>query len=151
MHIEELTTGKGALCARILATLPHWFGIPESNAAYVRDVERMPTFAAREGVESLGFLSLNRHNANAFEIHVMGVTPDHHRRGAGRALVDAAAAHAKAHGAKFLTVKTLSHSMPDEGYAKTRAFYFGIGFLELEEFPTLWSPENPALMMIKLL
>ncbi|MBV9044233.1 MAG: GNAT family N-acetyltransferase [Alphaproteobacteria bacterium] len=151
MHIEEVTARKSALCAEILATLPHWFGIPESNAAYIRDVERMPTFAARAGAETLGFLALNRHNPNTFEIHVMGVKPEYHRHGAGRALVEAAAAYAKTHGAKFLTVKTLSHSMPDEGYARTRAFYFGMGFLELEEFPLLWNPENPALMLVKLL
>ena len=151
MHIEEVTTGKGALCAEVLATLPHWFGIPESNAAYVRDVEAMPTFAARDGMDTLGFLSLKRHNPHTFEIHVMGVKPAHHRHGAGRALVDAAASYARQHGAKFLTVKTLSATMPDEGYAKTRAFYLGLGFLELEEFPTLWSPDNPALMLIKVL
>jgi ribosomal protein S18 acetylase RimI-like enzyme len=151
MHIEQIVTAKGALCAEILATLPHWFGIAEANAAYVRDVEAMPTFAARDGADAVGFLSLKRHTAHAFEIHVMGVKPQRHRRGVGRALVDAAAAYAKAQGARVLTVKTLSPAAPDEGYARTRRFYCGIGFLELEEFPTLWSPGNPALMLIKLL
>ena len=54
-----------------------------------------------------------------------------------------------ARGVEFLQVKTLSPAHPDEGYVKTRAFYFAYGFRPLEEFPTLWDPDNPALQMIK--
>jgi hypothetical protein len=53
-------------------------------------------------------------------------------------------------GVEFLQVKTLSASDPDEGYQKTRAFYLSYGFRSLEEFPDLWSPQNPALQMIKV-
>ncbi|HEY1708017.1 MAG TPA: GNAT family N-acetyltransferase [Rhizomicrobium sp.] len=151
MQIVEVTENKGALCARILATLPTWFGNPESNAAYERDVERMPVFAAIDAGEAIGFLALNRHTAYAQEIHVMGVRPEHHRSGAGRALVTAAETFARAQGARFLTVKTLSPSHPDPGYVKTRAFYEGVGFFPIEEVPLLWGPENPALMLIKTL
>ncbi len=151
MHIEIVTTAKGALCAEILATLPHWFGIAESNAAYVRDVEAMPMFAAREGEAVLGFVALGRPTPHVFEVHVLGVRPQHHRSGAGRLLVDAAARHALAHGTRFLTVKTLSSRDPDPGYARTRAFYEAMGFLAIEEFPELWSPDNPAVLMLKVL
>jgi hypothetical protein len=54
-------------------------------------------------------------------------------------------------GVEFLQVKTLSASHPDEGYARTRAFYLARGFRPLEEFPHLWSPGNPALQLIKSL
>jgi len=54
-----------------------------------------------------------------------------------------------AEGIEFLQVKTLSASHPDEGYRKTRAFYFAYGFRPLEEFPTLWSPDQPALQLVK--
>ena len=30
-----------------------------------------------------------------------------------------------------------------------RAFYLACGFRPLEEFPTLWGPENPALQLVK--
>jgi hypothetical protein len=53
--------------------------------------------------------------------------------------------------ARFLTVKTRSPSAPDPNYAKTHAFYEAVGFLPIEEFPLLWNPENPALMLIKAL
>ena len=151
MNIVEVTQNRGALCAEILATLPGWFGIPESNAGYERDVEAMPMFAAYDGADALGFLALNRRTQHAIEIHVMGVRPTHHRSGTGRLLVVVAEAFARAQGARFLTVKTLSPSRSDQGYAKTRAFYEALGFLPIEEFPLLWNPENPALMLLKVL
>jgi len=81
----------------------------------------------------------------------MGVRPELHRHGAGRALMERAAAHARAHGIRFLTVKTLSARDPDPGYAKTRAFYEALGFVVIDELPELWSPANPACVMLKVL
>ena len=54
-----------------------------------------------------------------------------------------------AQGIEYLQVKTLRPSRPDEGYARTRAFYLAQGFRVLEEFPDLWGPENPSLQMVK--
>jgi hypothetical protein len=54
-----------------------------------------------------------------------------------------------ARGVEFLQVKTLSPARPDAGYAKTRAFWLACGFRPLEEFPTLWDADNPALQLIK--
>ena len=149
--IVEVTSSKGTICAEILATLPHWFGIPESNAAYKRDVEHTPMFAAVEDSRVLGFLALKVHTPHAVEIHVMGVRPEHHRSGLGRALVTRAEEWVRARGARFFTVKTLSSTDPDPGYAKTRAFYASMGFVEIEEFGTLWNPDNPAVMLAKYL
>lgn len=36
-------------------------------------------------------------------------------------------------------------------YAETRAFYRARGYTPLEVFPTLWSPRNPALQLVKVL
>jgi hypothetical protein len=44
---------------------------------------------------------------------------------------------------EFLQVKTSSSAKPDDGYARTRAFYLSCGFRPLEEFPDLWGPGNP--------
>jgi len=151
MHIVEITTAKGAICAEILAALPHWFGMPASNEAYIRDVEAMPMWAAYEGERLLGFLALGRPTPHVFEVHVMGVRPDLHRRGAGRALMERAADHARSRGIRFLTVKTRSATAPDPGYAKTRAFYEAMGFVPIDELPTLWDAENPAVLLLRLL
>jgi len=149
--IREILSGKGAICAEILASLPDWFGIPESNAAYKRDVESLPTFVAEADGRVRGFIALKRQTPYAFEIHVLGVRPELHRRGLGRALVARGELLARENGARFLTVKTLSESHPDPGYAKTRAFYAAIGFVPIEEFGTLWNPDNPAVMLLKVL
>ncbi len=151
MEIVEIHEGRGALCAEILASLPDWFGMPQSNAAYVRAVEDMPVFAAMEGAAAIGFLALGRPTPHVFEVHVMGIRPAHHRKGAGRALVAAAARHARAAGLRYLTVKTLSARDPDPGYARTRVFYEAMGFLGIDEFPESWSPGNPLVLMLKRL
>ena len=149
MRVVEIVKDKGATCAEILAALPHWFGIPESNAAYARDVEALPMFGAEQGGRVIGFLALKPQTPYATEIAVMGVRPEFHRRGAGTALVQHVEGLLRRNGRRFLTVKTRSDSRPDEGYARTLAFYQALGFVPIEEFPTLWNLENPALMLIK--
>src|SRR5215469_14060932 len=131
--IREAISGKGAICAEILGSLPTWFGIPESNATYKRDVEFLPMFVAEEDGRVQGFIALKRHTPHAFEIHVLGVRPELHRMGIGRTLVVRGESFAREGGARFLTVKTLSASHPDVGYAKTRAFYAATGFVPIEE------------------
>ena len=80
----------------------------------------------------------------------MAVLPEFHRRGIGRALLLHAETMLALDGVEFLQVKTLAASRPDEGYERTRAFYFAYGFRPLEEFQELWDAENPALQMIKV-
>ncbi len=149
--IIEISSGKGAICGAILATLPDWFGIEASNAAYVRDVECMAMFAAFDGKQPIGFLALDQHSPEVFENHVLGVRPQFHRQGLGRALMTRAEDYARSRAARLLTVKTLAPSHPDPGYALTRRFYQAMGFFPVEEFPTLWNPENPCLFMAKIL
>ena len=48
-------------------------------------------------------------------------------------------------------LKTLGPSNPDEGYRKTREFYSALGFLPLEETTAFWGPEQPTLVMVKVL
>lgn len=101
------------------------------------------------GSEAVGFLSVRTHTPAAAEVHVMGVKRAWHRRGIGRSLIAAATQLATSQGAQFLTVKTLSPSRPDPNYAATRLFYESVGFLPLEEFPTLWGADNPCLFMVR--
>lgn len=156
VEVVRLAIGKGAACERVLRALPDWFGIEASIADYVRDVEAMPCWVAREGESDpngedvVGFMALAAHRDWSREIHVMGVLPAMHGQGVGRALVAAAEAAARADGVRWLMVKTLGPSHPDTCYAKTRAFYLACGFEPLEELMDLW-PGNPALIMVKAL
>jgi ribosomal protein S18 acetylase RimI-like enzyme len=138
-------------CGPVLRALPEWFGIEEANVAYLEAIGKLPTFLAILECEVVGFLTLRIHFPEAAEIHVAGVLPAHHRRGLGRALLEAAESHLRAEGVAYLQVKTLSATHPDEGYGRTRAFYRAMGFVPLEEFPTLWSEANPCLLLVKRL
>jgi ribosomal protein S18 acetylase RimI-like enzyme len=145
-----------ATVERLLGLLPTWFGIEAAVAGYIEAAGRLPTYLARPGDPAArdeppaGVLLAERHFPHAAEIHLMAVDPARHRQGAGRALVAALEADLAADGVRFLQVKTLGPSRPDEGYERTRRFYAGVGFEPLEEIPDLW-PGNPCLVMIKTL
>jgi ribosomal protein S18 acetylase RimI-like enzyme len=138
---------RSALCRRVLEALPDWFGLPDAVERYVRDVAALPVLA----VEDTGFLALKVHNDTAAEIYVMGVLPEHHRRGIGTALVEDAENLLRVMGVECLQVKTLGPSEPSEHYAATRRFYESRGFRPLEELTAIWGEENPCLIMVKRL
>jgi ribosomal protein S18 acetylase RimI-like enzyme len=138
-------------CAAILAALPDWFGIPESNAAYLADLARLPTWVALDGAEPRGVLTLVEHDPHSFEVHFLAVHPRQHRRGVGRALLEHGASWARARGGRLLHVKTLGPSHPDPFYARTRAFYRALGFVPLFESPAFWGEGNPTLVLVRSL
>ena len=143
--------GMASSCEPILRALPQWFGIPEATDQYLRDIEELPTLTASSGGEVVGFVALREHTEYAAEIHVMGVRPELHRSGVGRALICAAESYLHKQGFEYIQVKTLSDQHPDPNYARTRAFYSAMGFRPLQEFPELWGEANPCLQMIKSL
>ena len=143
--------GKEAVAQAVLCDLPDWFGIEEATLAYIAAAGRLAMLEARAEGATVGFVSLERATAAAMEVHVIGVLRGWHRRGVGRALVGAAAEVARAAGASLLTVKTLSSAHPDPGYAATRRFYEAEGFLPVAELPEHWGPDNPCLLMAKVL
>ncbi|MBS0658919.1 MAG: GNAT family N-acetyltransferase [Verrucomicrobia bacterium] len=132
---------------RILRALPAWFGIESSLVEYVEDVRRMPTWAAFDAARAIGFVSVRVHFPTSWEVHVLAAE-EPHRRGVGRALVGAVERAARDAGARLLHVKTLGPARPNAEYARTRAFYEGVGFLPLEERLDLWAG-NPCLFMVK--
>ena len=144
-------SGQGALAEGILRALPAWFGIEQALVDYARAADGLPTFLVARDEETVGFLTLKPTSAHAVEVYVMAVLPGEHGHGGGRALVERAAAYARAAGYALLHVKTLAPSDPDPGYAATRAFYLAVGFLPLEELPQVWGPENPCLIMVRAL
>jgi ribosomal protein S18 acetylase RimI-like enzyme len=122
---------------------------PSPTAADPERVTPRPSAGAADP-EPVGVLLAARHFPAAAEIHLMAVHPSRHRHGVGRALVAALEVDLIADGVKFLQVKTLGPTSPDEGYARTREFYARVGFQPLEELHELW-PGNPCVIMIKSL
>jgi ribosomal protein S18 acetylase RimI-like enzyme len=149
--IEGPSLGQTAVSAPILRALPEWFGIEAAILQYEREINNLPTFLAKSDGQVLGFLSLKQHNSYSAEVYVMGVRSETQRGGIGRALVEAAEAHARGLGIEYMQVKTLGPSNPDPGYARTRAFYEALGFRPLEELKQIWDEQNPCLIMVKQL
>ena len=148
ISVRPLDHSDVSICEEILRSLPEWFGIEEAIVQYVRDCEAMETWVAWTQGRIAGFLTLNHHNPFSSEIQVMAVRPDLHRQGVGRALVHHAEERVRGGATRFLQVKTLGPSRPNEHYARTRAFYERLGFTPLEE-NHLWGPVNPCLIMVK--
>jgi ribosomal protein S18 acetylase RimI-like enzyme len=160
--IVPMQAGQQQHCEAILRSLPDWFGIESSLVQYVADCSRYPTWLARVDDSSRGlsrdelpdgisgFITIHQHFARAAEIHCIAVHPAMHRRGVGRSLIEFAQDELRNNGIEFLQVKTLGPSQPDPHYELTRRFYESLGFVALEEFPTLWG-RNPALQLLKKL
>lgn len=151
--IEKITKPdeRRQICAAITETLPDWFGQPEANASYVEGVATKDAFVVRGGDgTALGLLSLNHPYPSNVDIYWMGVRPEHHRKGIGKALFEAALGRAKELGCETMTVETLSDSDPDPGYARTREYYAAMGFKPLFELRP-HGDNNPMLYMLKWL
>jgi len=151
IHTIEEAQQRADICLAILRALPDWFGNEAAVLDYAKQCETLPVFAAIEDEQVIGFVALKQHSEFASEVCVMGILPEAHRRGIGRALLAACEEACWANGTRFLTVKTLANSHPDGGYAKTRAFYRAMGFVPLEVFPLHWDEANPCLFMAKYL
>jgi XTP/dITP diphosphohydrolase len=150
--IEEVRAeARSTVCADILRALPEWFGIEAARQQYIQEAAVRPMLVACDGADVVGFLTMTQHAPRAWEIHAMGIRPQWHRRGIGRRLLAAAEATLRQQNAEFLSVKTLSARCDYEPYESTRRFYRAMGFRPLMELPTLWSAENPCLLMTKRL
>jgi GNAT superfamily N-acetyltransferase len=136
---------------RVLRALPQWFELEEPILEYIAEAALLPTFIASSGGEDVGFLTLKPYAATAAEISAMGVLPELHRQGYGRALVAAAEARSREEHRSVIQVKTLGPSHPDANYARTRGFYEALGFIPIDETTAFWGDENPCLVMVKSL
>lgn len=135
--------------ARILETVPGWFGRPESNREYIdaANTLRGISVITTHGI-TVGVLLIEEHFPHSWEVHLMAVDAAFHGRGIGTALMKATEDLARESGVKLLQVKTLGASHPDTYYAKTRRFYEGYGFIPLEEHD-LWGEDTPCLVLVK--
>ena len=135
--------------ARLLATVPEWFGQPESNAEYTEAARSKETWTVRDRDGAVvGVTLVDRHFAHIAEVHLTVVDRSVHGAGVGTAMLTAIEVDARARGVSLLEVKTLGPSHPDPGYALTRRFYEKWGFLPLEE-TDLWGEGTPCLIMVK--
>ena len=129
---------KASLCAEITAELPMWFGRPEANAHYIRNIVDRHVLAGGIDGRICGLIALEDHFAVTCNVWWLGVSPSAHRRGIGRALIERAAEQARARGCRRLAVETMSPRANSPEYDLTRLFYQAVGFvpfIELEPEP----------------
>ncbi|MBD5149225.1 MAG: GNAT family N-acetyltransferase [Oscillibacter sp.] len=143
----EAPEQRAVIARRVLESLPDWFGIPESREAYISGSRTQPFWADIEDGAARGFLALKETSPHTAELAVMGVLPQYHRQGVGKALFEAFRQYARAEGYAFLQVKTVREGCY-ASYDGTNAFYKSLGFRELECFPTLWDEENPCQIYV---
>lgn len=154
VHIRRRPAGEDAglpeACDQVLRCLPEWFGIESAIVAYVDAVRTRPTVTVEVAGAVVGFVALTRHFDRAAELHVLGLRREHHGRGLGRRMIEAAETWLAEDGVRFVQVKTMGPSKPDAHYARTTAFYRAIGYEPLEELHGLWGA-LPALVLVKRL
>lgn len=135
-------------CEEIARNLPAWFGIEEGLQDLRRCLETESGWVALADGEPIGFLTVTAPFPETREITWMAVSPEWHRQGLGRRLVERAIDAARSEGATLLHVKTLADAHPSPEYAQTRTFYAALGFQRLVVLPELWDPANPCLLLV---
>lgn len=121
------------------------------NALFYQEGSALQEYLALKGEKKAALAQGTYDQARRDIAWRFGTLPAYHRKGAGRALLAWAERYARAAGWKLLQVKTLDASHPSPEYARTRAFYHAMGFVDLECFPTLWDAGNPCLVLVKAL
>lgn len=139
---------KSIITNFILRELPDWFEIEESIVEYAEGVKGNDFYGAYFCDSHVGFISIKPNNIYTSEIYVMGILKDFHNRGIGKKLLETAQKDLVKNKVRYLMVKTLGDSHPDENYKNTRAFYKSVGFYPLEELKEIWGT-NPCLIMAK--
>ncbi|MCB9987772.1 MAG: GNAT family N-acetyltransferase [Rhodospirillales bacterium] len=146
VHVQDEAL-KSAYCREIIPLLPDWFGMPDANKNYISGMATREVFAGFYDGKLMGFIGLKDHMRRSLEVWWMGVVPQHHRQGIGKALMDTAREYALCQGYEFMIVNTLSARSDDVYYARTRAFYQEYGFKALLE-ENENDPVNPMIWMI---
>jgi ribosomal protein S18 acetylase RimI-like enzyme len=132
LHADDITA-----MASIMTALRPWF-TPEAVVEMQGEALELDGLVAVDSeTELMGFV-LWQARQTGWELKWIGVAPAHHRRGLGRQLVDALMDRMRASRATRLMVATVAPSVDYEPYARTRAFYEGLGFALTQVEPSGW-------------
>ena len=149
MDIKQINddSEKQIITRCILESLLEWFGIPKAREEYIEKSLGKPFFCACEGNDPIGFIYLQQTGKDTIELAVMGVLKEHHRKGVGRKLFEAAKEYACKAGYSLMQVKTVQVGRYEE-YDKANKFYISMGFKEFEVFSTMWDEWNPCQVYV---
>lgn len=111
---------------RIAQSLLGWF-TPRGAEMIRLDLNTHTALVAMEAADIVGFLTYFTYEGIG-RIGWLGVRPDHHRHGIGRALVTAFEQEMRTIGIDKVEVYTLGDGVEYEPYVRTRNFYRAVGF-----------------------
>lgn len=137
-------------CRQISATLPEWFGIPETNERYAHGVKERLSFGYLANGNCLGMLTLEFPFPKTAQIYWMGVRKDVLHQGIGKVLLRYAEMMCLERQVDSLSVETLSPKEEDSHYLKTFQFYLKQGFRPLFELNT-YGPNDLMVYLNKIL
>jgi ribosomal protein S18 acetylase RimI-like enzyme len=120
--------------AALVHRLDRWFE-PDAFRLISAELRADTTLLAIDETDQvIGFLIVLIEDEQAGRISWAGVDPAWHRRGVGRAMIEAIAEEAAQAGLTRLVVETISDQVDYEPYERTRAFYGGMGFQPYHEW-----------------
>jgi ribosomal protein S18 acetylase RimI-like enzyme len=136
-------------CVDVLRQLPTHF-TPDTHGEALHAVRRDRSWVAVVDDRIQGFLVLRQRYALSAEITFAAVVPTAQRRGFGRAMVAEAVGRARSAGLRAIEVKTLDQSSGYQPYVATRAFWEGLGFVQIDCIDPLpgWQPGNPSAIYV---
>jgi ribosomal protein S18 acetylase RimI-like enzyme len=107
-------------------------------------------FNAYGNNDLVGFLTAKERNSYVVELTWMAIKRDFQKQGMGSKLLENALDSLRKK-YRIAYVKTLDSSVNDAGYSKTRKFWIGNGFYQLETIDPYpgWDPGNPCLILVK--
>ena len=127
--IRPIQDGERLPILKLARTLDKWFNEP-GLAQMGLDLPSHRGFVAVHEHEVLGFVTWTAIDPAVANLSWMGVAEDAHGRGIGRSLLEALIVELRAAGYRVLEVSTVADSLDYEPYARTRAFYRAMGFLD---------------------
>ncbi|MEZ6191151.1 MAG: GNAT family N-acetyltransferase [Phycisphaerales bacterium] len=144
--IVPLSDGQYAEALAITSDLREWF-TPTGLANLAKDLKFQVGVAAMRGERLVGFLCYYSEQGVG-HIGWLAVNPGLHRQGIGRALVQHVIERLQHAGISEVRVETLGDAVAYEPYARTRAFYRALGFVDYQRI-TQDNPECEELLILR--
>jgi ribosomal protein S18 acetylase RimI-like enzyme len=133
IHIREvLREDHDSMIEIAKALYPQWFN--ELGLEQIaRDIQTEQGLVALDEERVVGFvIYCTDKNCKTAELSWIAVRPELHRKGTGRALVNALEEILTREGFRALEVSTVAATIEYEPYARTREFYYGVGFSDVQ-------------------
>ncbi len=139
-------------CVTIVEGLGAYF-TPDVADKVRASISGHSSWIALEGDDVAGFCIVEHRGALAAEVLWAAVAAARRGRGIGTALLTEVLGDLRTAGVRLVEVKTLDAMSDYAPYVATRAFWAGLGFVQIDTIDPLpgWEPGNPAAILVAAL